>query len=135
MARRKPVTLLTGKYKLLPSGDTVEGSNYFYNNTSLKENPSVLIWTHQLTTDSNSRITCYITSNGLASGTPLLSGIYSIHATPIRVLSVNTQSTMPSIESISGDFKTVIIRLGQNAVGFPGAGIPIFVTVYGNKAS
>jgi len=41
---------------------------------------------------------------------------------------------MPSIESISGDFKTIVIRLGQNSVGFPGAGIPVFVTIYGNKA-
>lgn len=135
MARIKPLTRQSGRNRVLQNGSTCDGSIYFYNGTSLKENPAVAIWTFTGTTDANSRVTCNLTLDGTPTGTAIFAAIYGISAMCVEnaVFAKPDDVNYACIETISVNFKQITIRIANQKKAFPGIGIEVRVTVNGQK--
>ncbi len=119
--------------------DWVAGAGDVYNGITAYDQGQTREYHNRATTDSNGRVTLYLTTTGLLAGTALFSKILSIQVAGVYNNTENSRVTNFYVEQEPTDFKTLVVRcsqvglslLGILTVNFGSAGIPCYVTVKG----
>ena len=114
-----------------------------YNGTTVYTQAQLRRYTATLSTDSNGRVTAILTTTGVVGGAALFTSILSLNSICLQgsgVAAVNRG--FMTVESISGDLKTVIFRglKGTTAIiagattTFLQTGVTVYVDVLGVAA-
>lgn len=106
-------TSVTGSLVAATNNLTVQGRethaiDVYSNTTRIQQH--LRFYTRTLTTDSNARVTCYLTENGTAGGTALFQTILAYGATATYAGSNAYQNVFCTHESTGGDLKSILFR-------------------------